>query len=84
MRVDSKVWVVTGGGAGIGREVVLLLLERGARVAAVDLSAERLQETAALPRRRSGCRPTCSTSPTGPGSTRSPQPWSNCTAPLTG
>jgi short-subunit dehydrogenase len=48
MKVDGKVWVVTGAGAGMGRELVLLLLQRGARVAAVDLSAERLQETAAL------------------------------------
>ncbi len=48
MRVHSKVWVVTGAGAGMGRALVLLLLERGARVAAVDVSAERLQETAAL------------------------------------
>lgn len=50
MKVGSKVWVVTGAGGGIGRELVLLLLERGARVAAVDLSPERLQETAALAR----------------------------------
>lgn len=42
------MFVVTGGGNGIGREVVLGLLRRGARVAAVDLSQERLAETAAL------------------------------------
>ena len=48
MDVTGKVFVVTGGGNGIGREVVLNLLGRGARVAAVDLSAERLAETAAL------------------------------------
>ena len=39
-----------GGGNGIGREVVLGLLARGARVAAVDLSATGLAETA-TPRR---------------------------------
>jgi short-subunit dehydrogenase len=39
---------VTGGGAGMGRELVRQLLSRGARVAAVDLRAEGLQETAAL------------------------------------
>ncbi|MCA0295321.1 MAG: SDR family oxidoreductase [Actinobacteria bacterium] len=48
MQVAGKVFVVTGGGSGIGREVVLGLLERGGRVAAVDLSAERLTGTAEL------------------------------------
>jgi short-subunit dehydrogenase len=46
MEIPGKVFVVTGGGSGIGREVVLGLLARGARVAAVDLSAERLAGTA--------------------------------------
>lgn len=44
----DKVFVVTGGGNGIGREVVLGLLRRGAEVAAVDLRAEALEETAQL------------------------------------
>ncbi len=48
MRVQGAVLVVTGGGNGIGREVVLELLRRGARVAAVDLRADALAETAAL------------------------------------
>jgi short-subunit dehydrogenase len=48
MRVAEKVFVVTGGGNGIGREVVLGLLTRGARVAAVDVSAKGLAETARL------------------------------------
>jgi short-subunit dehydrogenase len=48
MQIQGKVFVVTGGGNGIGREVVLGLLDRGARVAAVDLSAERLAGTVAL------------------------------------
>ena len=37
MKFENKVVVVTGGGSGIGREVVLQLLRRGAREAAVDL-----------------------------------------------
>ncbi|MGC3994904.1 MAG: SDR family oxidoreductase [Propionicimonas sp.] len=45
MEIAGKVFVVTGGGNGMGREVVLGLLARGARVAAVDLSAERLAGT---------------------------------------
>lgn len=50
MNVANRVWVVTGGGNGIGRELVLLLLRRGARVAAVDLREESLAQTAALAR----------------------------------
>lgn len=46
MNVTGKVFVVTGGGAGIGRATVLELLSRGARVAAVDLNGDALEETA--------------------------------------
>lgn len=48
MDIKGKVFVVTGGGAGIGRSTVLQLLARGARVAAADLSEEGLHETARL------------------------------------
>ncbi|MBJ3785997.1 SDR family NAD(P)-dependent oxidoreductase [Devosia sediminis] len=50
MKLDEKTVVVTGGGSGIGRELVLALLAKGARVAAVDLRQEGLNETAALAR----------------------------------
>lgn len=46
MRLEGTTWVVTGGGNGMGRELVLQLLRRGARVAAVDMRADALQETA--------------------------------------
>lgn len=49
MDIVGKVFVVTGGGNGIGREVVLALLRRGARgVAAVDLREDSLAELTAL------------------------------------
>lgn len=48
MKVQGKVVVVTGGGSGMGRALVLRLLSKGARVAAVDLNAASLQETAQL------------------------------------
>ena len=48
MQIAKKVFVVTGGGNGIGREVVLGLIAHGARVAAVDLSDSGLAETVQL------------------------------------
>lgn len=48
MKIQNKVIVVTGGGNGIGRELVLHLLAKGARVAAVDINSAALQETVAL------------------------------------
>ncbi|MCB0872881.1 MAG: SDR family oxidoreductase [Actinobacteria bacterium] len=48
MKVRGKVIVVTGGGNGIGREVVLELLRRDARVAAIDVRQASLDETASI------------------------------------
>lgn len=48
MQISDKVFAVTGGGNGIGREVVLGLVAKGARVAALDLSEEGLAETVRL------------------------------------
>jgi short-subunit dehydrogenase len=48
MKAAGKTIAVTGGGNGIGRQLVLDLLGRGARVAALDISEAGLAETAAL------------------------------------
>lgn len=48
MKVKDKVIVVTGGGGGMGREMVLELLRRGARVAIADVNENALQETISL------------------------------------
>jgi NAD(P)-dependent dehydrogenase (short-subunit alcohol dehydrogenase family) len=48
MDVNGKVIVITGGGSGIGRQLVLETLRRGARVAAVDVNQDGLDETATL------------------------------------
>jgi NADP-dependent 3-hydroxy acid dehydrogenase YdfG len=48
LKIESKVIVVTGAGSGIGRELALLLLAKGAKVAGVDLNAAGLSETARL------------------------------------
>lgn len=48
MSPADKVFVVTGGGNGIGRQVTLELVAQGATVAAVDVNAVGLQETARI------------------------------------
>lgn len=48
MKLAGKVIIVTGAGSGIGREVALEAVRRGAAVAAVDLNPKTLEETAAL------------------------------------
>lgn len=48
MKVANKVVAVTGGGSGIGRELVLELVRRGAKVAALDVSKDGLDATVAL------------------------------------
>ena len=45
---SGKLAVVTGGGAGMGREVVVQLAGAGCHVATCDIFPEALEETAAL------------------------------------
>jgi len=48
MKALKKVFIVTGAGNGMGRELTLLLLAKGASVAGVDIKESALQETTEL------------------------------------
>jgi short-subunit dehydrogenase len=48
MKVQNKVILVTGGGSGMGRELVLHLLTKGAKVITIDINENALKETASL------------------------------------
>ena len=48
MKVSGKVFLVTGAGSGMGREMTLELVRRGARVAAVDIHETTLGQTREL------------------------------------
>ncbi|SFF20736.1 SDR family NAD(P)-dependent oxidoreductase [Spirosoma endophyticum] len=48
MQITTKTFVVTGAGSGIGRELTLHLLQKGAFVAGVDINADALLETQEL------------------------------------
>lgn len=51
MKVAGKIFVVTGAGNGMGRELTLELVRRGALIAAVDFRESALIETKKLARR---------------------------------
>ena len=46
MEIKNKLFMVTGAGSGIGKELALGLLDKGAKVAAVDLRKDKLYELA--------------------------------------
>ena len=48
MKLNDKVVIVTGAGSGMGRELTLELVRRGAKVVALDMHAASVQETAQL------------------------------------
>lgn len=47
-QLGGSVAVITGGGAGIGRETALTLAGAGADIAVLDVNASAAQETAAM------------------------------------
>ena len=49
---SGKIAVVTGGGTGMGRELVCQLIEEGADVAMCDVSDDNMQETKALAQKK--------------------------------
>ena len=54
MRLADKVALITGAGAGLGRESALVFAGEGARVVVTDIDHDRVEETAALVRAAGG------------------------------
>jgi len=48
MKIENKIFIVTGAGSGIGRELTLQLVSKGAQVAMIDIHQESMNETASL------------------------------------
>jgi short-subunit dehydrogenase len=48
MQLENKVFVITGAGNGMGRELSLQLIQLGAEVAGIDLRQDALEETSRL------------------------------------
>jgi NAD(P)-dependent dehydrogenase (short-subunit alcohol dehydrogenase family) len=54
MRLDGKVALITGAGAGIGRESALLFAREGAAVACIDVNEDAARETVELVKKQGG------------------------------
>ncbi len=54
MKLDGKVALITGAGSGLGRQCAQLFTAEGARVAIVDIDAERAEQTAKLVEQQGG------------------------------
>src|SRR5262245_66683490 len=53
-KLDGRVALITGGGAGIGRDSALAFAREGAAVAVVDVRDARAEQSAELVRREGG------------------------------
>ena len=72
---EGQLAVVTGGGTGMGRELVIQLAAEGCSVATCDVNEESLANTEeraehGAPERHPRSRPTCATCPTRPAMNR--------------
>lgn len=54
MNLDDRLAVVTGAGSGLGRGIAVMLAERGASVAAIDLDGNAAAQTAEMIRAAGG------------------------------
>ncbi len=48
MKIKDKIIVVTGAGSGMGRELTLQLVKKGAKVAMADINEQGMEETAKM------------------------------------
>lgn len=48
MNIKDKVFVVTGAGSGMGRQLAIQLVQKGAKVAMADIHEDTMKETAGL------------------------------------
>jgi NAD(P)-dependent dehydrogenase (short-subunit alcohol dehydrogenase family) len=53
-RLDGKIALITGAGSGVGRATAILFAKEGAKVVAVDINADRGEETVNIIRKGGG------------------------------
>ena len=84
---EGRIAVVTGGGSGMGRELVVQLAAEGCSVATCDVNVDSVAETARLAEKGApaGTRVTThrATCPTRRRCSRSATRWSRSTRPTT-